>query len=118
MADVQGINASSAALQGDYAVATTLTAFAISQWAPIGTPGDGTVSNSGAGFSGVFAGLGHAITSLTVNIGAGYAGLFGYSSGVIRDIGVSGTVSGSGNDVGGLAGYSGGSVTDPIPSSR
>ncbi|MBN8962459.1 MAG: filamentous hemagglutinin N-terminal domain-containing protein [Rhizobiales bacterium] len=70
----------------------------------------GTVSNN---FTGNFSGLGHTISNLIVNIGtAGYAGLFGYSSGDISDLGlVGGSVKG-GFRVGGLVGtQNGGSIT-------
>jgi hypothetical protein len=58
-------------------------------------------------FTGVFDGLGHTISNLTINLpGSSYVGLFGVvgSPGVVRDIGlVAESVSGS-NDVGGLVG--------------
>ncbi|WP_238254419.1 beta strand repeat-containing protein, partial [Methylorubrum podarium] len=47
------------------------------------------------GYSGTFEGLGHTISNLTISGGGPYLGLFGYTSGTIRDIGlVGGSVSG------------------------
>ena len=63
-------------------------------------------------FTGAFEGLGHTIKTLTINDTStgGYDGLFGQSSGTIRDIGlVGGSVSGNGAFfVGGLVGYQNG----------
>lgn len=63
-------------------------------------------------FSGTFDGLGHTITGLTINRpGDGYIGLFGYSTGTIRNVGlVGGSITGSGI-VGGLVGWNAGSIT-------
>ena len=112
MSDVQAVNSS---LNGTYALATSLDATGTSGWVPLGTDGAGNAGNSGNGFAGIFEGLGHTISNLTVNIGANsYAGLFGYSSGTIRNVGVvAGTVSG-GSDFGGLVGEinSGGTITN------
>ncbi len=140
MSDVQNINSSSAALQGDYALADPLDATSVAGWVPIGVSGD-TVLNSGNGFSGVFTGLGNTISNLTVSLPSSpYAGLFGYSNGTIRDIGVvGGSVSGGGGDLiavnagtisdsyatgsvsgggsdGGLAGSNGGTIVDSYAS--
>jgi filamentous haemagglutinin family N-terminal domain len=63
-------------------------------------------------FSGTFDGLGHTITGLTINrSGDGYIGLFGYSTGTIRNVGlVGGSITGS-STVGGLVGWNAGSIT-------
>ncbi len=109
MGDVQAINASDAALQGNYAVATALDAATDPTtpllWTPIGTDGLGDVLNSNNGFTGAFEGLGHTIANLTVDTGPNdLAGLFGASSGVISDIGlIGGSVSGA-DTVGALVG--------------
>lgn len=67
-----------------------------SEWTPIGT--------STNPFKGTFEGLGHKISGLNVS-GSDYQGLFGYvQGGSIRDVAVSGSVSG-GNYVGGICGY-------------
>ncbi|SMC96269.1 beta strand repeat-containing protein [Sporomusa malonica] len=62
-------------------------------------------------FSGTFDGLGHTITGLTINRpGDGYIGLFGYSTGTIRNVGlVGGSITGS-STVGGLVGWNAGSI--------
>jgi filamentous hemagglutinin family protein len=115
MAEVQNINN---ALGGFYALAVSLDAASTAGWAPLGTDGLGTVLNGGNGFAGTFAGLGHTISNLTVNIGSNwYAGLFGYTNaGTLRDIGmVGGSVSAGDNSryIGGLVGYiNGGSITN------
>ena len=59
------------------------------------------------GFTGVFEGLGHTITGLTINDTTdSQVGLFGINSGTIRDIGLIGdTVTGTGDNVGGLVGF-------------
>jgi filamentous hemagglutinin family protein len=140
VSDVQNINSNSAALQGDYALANPLDATSVTGWIPIGVSGD-TVLNSGNGFSGVFAGLGNTISNLTINLPSSpYAGLIGYSSGTIRDIGtVGGSVTGGGGDLvatntgtisdsyatgsvsgggsdGGLVGNNGGTIVDSYAS--
>ncbi|HEY1941165.1 MAG TPA: GLUG motif-containing protein [Roseiarcus sp.] len=100
--DIAGIDASGDA--GHYALADNL----------IGTATFSTAL-AGAGlnvFSGVFEGLGHTITNLTINDPAptDYVGLFGQSIGVIRDIGlVGGAVSGD-SIVGGLVGVDYGGI--------
>jgi len=113
MSNVQAINASSAALQGRYALASSLDAIGTSHWVPIGTDGLGTVSNSSNGFNGVFAGLGHTISNLTVNVGSNsLAGLFGFSNGTIRNIGMVGGAVSGGSGVGELVGDNyGGTIT-------
>ena len=118
MGDVHAINANGSALNGTYALATSLDATSTSGWAPLGTDGAGTIYNFGNGFAGVFDGLGHTISNLTVNIGShNYAGLFGYSSGTIRNIGlVGGSISGASN-TGGLAGSNSGTIIDAYATS-
>ncbi|MEI9991651.1 MAG: MBG domain-containing protein [Rhizomicrobium sp.] len=113
MSDVAGINASDAALQGNYALAGSLDASSVTGWIPLGTDGASNVLNGISGFSGGFTGLGHTIANLTVDIGSNtYAGLFGYASGVLRDIGLTGSAVTGRVDVGALAGYSHGQVAD------
>ncbi|MGD0142967.1 MAG: filamentous hemagglutinin N-terminal domain-containing protein [Rhizomicrobium sp.] len=108
VSDLQNINAN---LRGNYALAGSINASGATNWTPIGTDGPGDIANSGNGFSGTFEGLGNGISNLSVNTGAdNYAGLFGYSSGIIRDVGV---VAGSVNGyayVGVLAGNSAGAI--------
>ena len=105
MSDLQGITD----LGGDYALATSLDASGT-------TYGAALVGGPSSTFTGAFEGLGHTISKLTINdtSGNGYDGLFGQSSGTIRDIGlVGGSVSGSYNYVGGLVGeQDAGSITN------
>ena len=108
--DIAGIDAVFNDDSGYYALANNL----------IGTGTTFTGALAGAGgntFIGVFTGLGHTITGLTINDTSGNSddGLFGLQSGgAIRDIGlVGGSVSGGGDDVGGLVGnQNGGAITD------
>ncbi|WP_137935230.1 MBG domain-containing protein [Mesorhizobium comanense] len=109
MSDLQGINNG---LNGRYALARSLDATGVAGWVPLGTDGGGAILNSGNGFAGTFSGLGNTIKNLNVDIGNNNnAGLFGYSSGVIGDIGLIGGSIKGGNYVGGLVGAQyGGSI--------
>ncbi|CAO3431384.1 MBG domain-containing protein [Azospirillum endophyticum] len=99
MADIDGID--TAGLGGRYALATSLDASGT-------TYTDALVGVDFVNpFTGVFEGLGHAITGLTITKSGNFAGLFGYvgNAGEVRDIGlVGGAVSGA-ESVGGLVGY-------------
>jgi filamentous hemagglutinin family protein len=89
MSDVRNINATTASLSGYYALAVPLNASGVANWTPIGTDGAGNVLNSSNGFSGAFEGLGNTISNLTVNpASTNYIGLFGVSSGAIRNVGL------------------------------
>ena len=56
-------------------------------------------------YTGTFDGNGHTISGLTINNSrANYQGLFGYVSGIVQNLSVSGSVSGN-NYVGGIVGY-------------
>jgi filamentous hemagglutinin family protein len=91
-------------LSGFYVLGTDIDASATSGWnsgagfAPLGS--------SSAPFTGVFDGLNHTITALTINRPSHpFVGLFSDNSGTIRNIGLSGgSVAGS-VDVGALVGY-------------
>ena len=77
-------------------------------WIPIGT----SISNS---YTGTFDGNGNTISGLYIDSSADYQGLlgyglFGYVSGTVQNLTVSGTVTGSGEDVGGIAGQNNGNV--------
>ena len=80
-----------------------LNGSATNQWTPIGT-------NSNE-YTGTFDGNGHTISGLYIDITANDQGLFGYLSGTVQNLSVSGTVSG-GEDVGGVVGQNGGRITD------
>ena len=75
-------------------------------WYPIGS--------ESRPYSGTFNGDGHTISGLNINNStADDQGLFGYVSGTVQNLTVDGTVSGSGNYVGGVVGYnSSGTVTN------
>ncbi|TBU88656.1 MBG domain-containing protein [Phytopseudomonas dryadis] len=73
----------------------------------------------GSTFTGIFAGLGHSISDLTIESAHGYLGLFGSTGtdALIRDIGLlGGSVTGTGtgyNHLGGLVGYNyGGTISN------
>ena len=75
-------------------------------WYPIGT---------NSRYRGTFDGNGHTISGLYIDSSsANNQGLFGYVSGTVKDLGVSGSVSGpdsgTGNRVGGVVGYNSGTV--------
>ena len=75
-------------------------------WTPIGN----SIDNP---YEGNFNGDGHTISGLTINDStADYQGLFGYVSGTVQNLSVSGSVKGSGNRVGGVVGYNGGNVEE------
>ena len=78
--------------------------------------GNFTPIGNGSAFSGVFDGLGHTISGLTItNTSATDVGLFGASSGTIRNVGLLlGSVSGSsvGADIGGLVGDNSGTISN------
>ena len=76
-------------------------------WTPIGTDINP--------YRGTFNGDGHTISGLYIKFTADYQGLFGYvgSEGAVKDLSVSGSVSVSGSEyVGGIAGQNGGRITD------
>ena len=104
MADVSNVN--NLGLGGSYALAGSLDASGTTYTdALIG-------SDNSHSFIGSFEGLGHTIRNLTVNKSGDFAGLFGYSSGTIRDIGLTGgSVSGT-TSVGGLVGALFGTITN------
>ena len=73
-------------------------------WEPIG--------NSINQYRGTFDGTGHTISGLYINSSSdNYQGLFGYVSGTVQNLSVSGSVSGN-NFVGGVVGLNRGSVED------
>jgi filamentous hemagglutinin family protein len=136
MQDVQNINNN---LSGDYALAAPLNAQTTASWIPLGTDGAGNILNGGLGYDGTFEGLGNTISHFSIDRPNTLdTGLFGYSNGVIRDVGMidenvtgsgavggiagfsrfviqsytTGTVTGSGNEVGGISGENTGTVSD------
>jgi hypothetical protein len=102
MIDVAGINGSSSA----YALAAPITATGSHANAVVG------------GFSGTLEGLGNSISGLSINSSGNYVGLIGKlgTGGVLRDIGLSGGSVAGLDYVGGLVGYSDGSISDAMTS--
>jgi filamentous hemagglutinin family protein len=107
--DLQGM---AGGLGGHYALGANIDASLTSTWnagagfAPIG-------SGSGAtNFTGVFDGLGHTISNLTINrTGTTVVGLFGYiNAGTIRNVGLVGASVKGGSYTGALAGLGYGGV--------
>ena len=119
LSDLQGLNASAATLAGNYALAGNITANAASSFVPIGLTSSGGILNYGNGFSGLFTGLGHTISGLTINLpSVSRVGLFGVTSGTVRDIGLAGGTVNGASGVGGLVGVElAGLVTDSWASS-
>ncbi|MGY5776270.1 MBG domain-containing protein [Rhizobium sp. LEGMi135b] len=106
MADVANIT--SVGLAGQYALANSLDAAGT-------TYNDALIGpNSINYFTGAFEGLGHTISNLTISKSADGAGLFGYSSGLIQDIGLLNVSVANTNPfaryVGGLVGYQSGNT--------
>ncbi|HLA28434.1 MAG TPA: YDG domain-containing protein [Syntrophales bacterium] len=119
---VQGMG-SEGMLGNKYVLANNIIATGTSNWnagegfVPVGSFCDGCVSEGGFGggslpFTGLFDGLGRTITGLHIDSPNSYAGLFGYNSGVVRNVGlVDVTITGQSN-VGGLAGYNGATISN------
>jgi hypothetical protein len=103
MADVANIN--NTGLSGTYALANSVDASGT-------TYGTAVVGQNGNAFSGTFDGLGHGVSNLTITGGNSAVGLFGVSSGVLRNIGVVNANVSGGTDVGGLAGQNNGSISN------
>ena len=83
----------------------------LNQWTPIG-------SFPYAPFTGTFDGGGHTISRLYINGNSSYRGLFGYvgSGGTVKNLNVSGSVTGAYN-VGGVVGYNSGGTVESCGSS-
>jgi filamentous hemagglutinin family protein len=111
--NVTDLQAISLNLAGTYALGCDIDAGATSSWnsgagfAPLGT-------SSSSYFSGIFDGGGHTISGLTITKTAAISnvGLFGYSTGTIRNVGLLDVNITGGDDVGGLVGLNRGSLTN------
>ena len=95
-------------LTADIDMSGTYGQFLFNSWTPIGS----AVNQ----FKGTFDGGGHKIIGLYTNGKTGFRGLFGYlgRGGVIKNLGVEGTVTDTNSDygsVGGVCGYSAGTIT-------
>jgi filamentous hemagglutinin family protein len=104
LADLQAISAGD--MSGKYALGGNLSASATSSWNS-GLGWDPLGSSDSNAFTGLFEGLGHSVTGLTIKRPTqDNVGLFGYAkNATIRNIKVTGTVSGK-NNVGLLVGSS------------
>jgi filamentous hemagglutinin family protein len=112
-ATLQGI-AALTNLGGHFALGSNIDATTTSSNSYNGADGFISIGNSSTPFTGTLDGLGHTITSLTINQGANNVGLFGYvdSAGIIRNIGLTGgSVSGV-SYVGSLVGLNKGSISN------
>ncbi|GLQ97757.1 GLUG motif-containing protein [Dyella mobilis] len=99
-----GLNTMSSVTSGYYALGQSIDASTLTGFTPIG----GSTS-----FSGVFDGLGNTISNLTINLpNNNKVGLFGESTGTIRNLGLIGGKVSGGNDVGGLVGWNTGTVNN------
>ena len=87
-----------------YSLEADIDLSSVASWNPIGT--------NTTPFSGNFNGNNHTISNLTINDSANYRGLFGYSSGEIKNLKLNNiSVKGGSNYVGGLAGVSIGTIS-------
>ncbi|QDD89915.1 YDG domain-containing protein [Pseudomonas oryzihabitans] len=107
--DANALQAMNNSLAGNYAVGSNIDLSSIGNWQPVG--------DSSSNFTGQFAGLGHTLGNLSINVSnTNYIGLFGLAANgsVIRDIGlVGGSISGAYNgNIGGLAGFNAGIVSN------
>lgn len=82
----------------------TLTLNNDEAWTPIGIGDDSYRGIEEHPFKGTFDGGGCHIANLNVEQRGGYAGLFGYAPGNVRNLRVSGNVTSKGDYVGGIAG--------------
>src|SRR5699024_6351130 len=104
-------------LAGNYVLGANIDASATSTWNPIVNNkylGFAPIGSSNAPFTGIFDGLGHTISDLTIDRPtSSNVGLFGISHGTLENVGlVGGSVKGK-YDVGGLVGWnSNGAITD------
>ena len=107
--DLQGMNGN---LQGNYALGANIDASAIANFTPI---------MGAKGYSGNFAGLGHTISNLTINLpnNANNVGLFGQTSttSTIRDVGLIADSVSTGTNamftcIGGLVGINNGTISN------
>jgi len=73
--------------------------------------GIGTGSGASA-FSGTYDGGNHEISGLVVDVAGGNAGLFGYVTGTVQRVSFSGSVEGTGNNIGGIVGIAQGGTVE------
>jgi trimeric autotransporter adhesin len=113
--NLQGINGG---LDGYYALGSNIDASDTANWNWNGSIYNGfdPLGSNAAKFTGVFDGLGHTITGLTINRPTtNYVGLFGYTGGsasAVRNVGLVGGAIEGRSIVGGLVGYNEGSIAN------
>jgi len=108
--DLQGMNGN---LSANYALGANIDATVTSTWNA--GAGFGPVGNSSTNFTGTFDGLGHTVSSLTINQPlTNYVGLFGVVAigGAVRNVGLVGESVTAADYVGGLAGVNNGSISN------
>jgi filamentous hemagglutinin family protein len=106
--DLQGMQNN---LAGNYVLGADIDASPTATWNLNGAIYNGFAPIGGT-FTGVFDGLGHTVTGLNINRTGTYVGMFGTNMGTIRNVGLQNSVVTGSNNVGALAGYSGGIVTN------
>lgn len=89
-------------LSGNYVLGSNISLSGA--WTPLG---DSTTQ-----FSGIFDGLGHTVSNISVSSSVTNSGLFGYTnaSSIIRNVGVSGGTVGGSSSAGGLVGLNNGKI--------
>ena len=100
-------------LGGTFALGKNIDASATSGWN--GGDGFAPIGDTTTRFSGVFDGQRHQIDSLYLNTSGALAGLFGSTSGTVRNFGLGATVIGRSTgavDVGGVAARNSGTISD------
>ncbi len=109
-ADLLALASDSSGWSGDYLLTCNISLSDVcnasdGSWTPIG--------NATTLFTGTFDGAGYAISDLYINSsGSDYQGLFGYSTGTIRNLGVVNCEIAGGEYTGGLIGLNNGIVTN------
>ncbi|MBF0460024.1 MAG: filamentous hemagglutinin N-terminal domain-containing protein [Magnetococcales bacterium] len=111
---LQGM-AASTSLAGNYVLGSNIDASGTSTWNS--NAGFAPIGSNPTNFTGIFDGLGHTITGLTINRPSeNFVGLFGFvgASGVVRNVGLlGGSINGGGSSVGELVGQNiGGTISN------
>ena len=81
----------------------TLDCDSDNQWIPIGTYIENTTVE--CGFNGIFEGNGYAISGIYIDTEESYQGLFGFNTGIIRNVNVTDSYINGIEEVGGVVGY-------------
>ena len=102
LTDLQAVGTDASTLSDNYVLGSNLDGGA--GFNPIGDNSDGTGNTR---FTGIFDGLGHTVSNLTINSTSNYTGLFGFThTATIRNIGIAGgSIQGTASHTGGLVGF-------------